>query len=223
MWVKTTLITSKYTVCLDLRYDVYSSQIIKLLCVCLRHGILRQVPDSFLFVHKSRLVISPIFETIKQWRENGWLGNPWILICQHNEIERGGGDGNVQGGKWLQTCVRRKLFFFPFFYTVALIYCPPMWTWWEQLTAKRLVIAASLDATAREMPLAEAVFQVSLPPEENPQASDRLCYDHISRQGLLPNQSGSGLWPKPCTGRFYMESKLRNTGSRYIKALNHIE
>lgn len=139
--------------------------------------------------------------------------------------KRGGGDGSVQGGKWLQTCVRSKLFFF--FFPLFLLGCshllPSHVDMMRTTHCQRFVIATSLDATAREMPLAEAVFQVSLPPEENPQASDRLCYDHISRKGLLSNQSGSGLWPKPCAGRFYMESKLRNTGSRYIKALNHIE
>lgn len=57
------------------------------LCVC--QCIHCQVSDRFLFVHKSYPVISSIFETIKQQRENGWFGNPWILICQHNEIERG--------------------------------------------------------------------------------------------------------------------------------------
>lgn len=53
--------------------------------VCVCHVTHCQVPDRFLFVQKLRPVISSIFETIKQWRENGWLGNPWILICQQNE------------------------------------------------------------------------------------------------------------------------------------------
>lgn len=194
--------------------------------MCLRHGILRQVSDSFLFVHKLRPVISSIFETIKQWRENGWLGNPWILICQHNEIERGGEVMEVfRVGSGCRRAWGANFFFF--FFPLFLLGCshllPSHVDMMRTTHCQRFVIATSLDATAREMPLAEAVFQVSLPPEENPQASDRLCYDHISRKGLLSNQSGSGLWPKPCAGRFYMESKLRNTGSRYIKALNHIE
>lgn len=62
-------------------------------CVCFNecacHAIHCQDFDRFLFVHKLLSVISSIFETIKQRRENGWLGNPWILICQQNESESG--------------------------------------------------------------------------------------------------------------------------------------
>lgn len=62
-------------------------------CVCFNecacHAIHCQDFDRFLFVHKLLSVISSIFETIKQRRENGWLGNPWILICQQNENESG--------------------------------------------------------------------------------------------------------------------------------------
>lgn len=65
------------------------SRIRELMRVSVCHGIHCQVSDRFLFVHKLRSVISSIFETIKQRRENGWLGNPWILICQQNENESG--------------------------------------------------------------------------------------------------------------------------------------
>lgn len=75
----------------DLWYPVvdHSSQIIKPMCVSVCHGIHCQVSDRFLFVHKLHPVISSIFKTIKQQRENGWLGNLWILICQQNENESG--------------------------------------------------------------------------------------------------------------------------------------
>lgn len=65
------------------------SRIRELMRVSVCHAIHCQVSDRFLFVHKLLSVISSIFETIKQRRENGWLGNPWILICQQNENESG--------------------------------------------------------------------------------------------------------------------------------------
>lgn len=78
---------------------------------------------------------------------------------------RGGGDGVC--AEWeVAADVRKEQTFFFFFYSVALIYWPPMWTWWEQLTARGFVIAANLDETARLLPVVEAVFQVSLPPEK---------------------------------------------------------
>lgn len=111
----------------------------ELMCVSVCHGIHCQVSDRFLFVHKLRSVISSIFETIKQRRENGWLGNPWILICQQNENE---------SGRWWK-CAEWEVaadvgkeqtffYFFPFLYPTALIYCPPRWTQWERLTARGL-------------------------------------------------------------------------------------
>lgn len=68
---------------------VQGSRMGELMRVSVCHGIHCQVSDRFLFVHKLRSLISSIFETIKQRRENGWLGNPWILICQQNENESG--------------------------------------------------------------------------------------------------------------------------------------
>lgn len=69
------------------------SSIRQLVCMCLRecacHSIHCQDSDRFLFVHKLLSVISSIFETIKQRREDGWLGNQRILICQQNENESG--------------------------------------------------------------------------------------------------------------------------------------
>lgn len=65
------------------------SRIRELMSASVCHGIHCQVSDRFLFVHKLRSVISSIFEAIKQRRENGWLGNLWILICQQNENESG--------------------------------------------------------------------------------------------------------------------------------------
>lgn len=44
---------------------------------------------------------------------------------------------------------------------------------------------------------------------ENPQASDRFCYDRTSRRDLFSNPWGSGLCPKPCTHRFHMEKQAK--------------
>lgn len=118
---------------------------------------------------------------------------------------RGGGDGSAQSGKWLQTCVRNQLFF------LFLLGCshllPSHVDAMRTSRCQRFVIAANPDATAGEVPVVEAVFQVSPPPGKNPRASDGLSRDHTSRHGLLSNQQGSGLCPKPHTWRFYMRKK----------------
>lgn len=129
---------------------------------------------------------------------------------------RGGGDGSVQSRKWLQTYMRNKLFFFLFLLGCAHLLSSHV-DMMRTSCCQRSVIAASLDVAAREVPVVEAVFQVSLPPEKNPQASDRLCDDRTSRHGLLSNQQGSGLCPKICTPRFYIEKKAAGKKSQCWK------
>lgn len=115
-------------------------------------------------------------------------------------------DGRVQSGKWLQRCVRNKLFFFFGSYSAALIYCPPMWTWWEQLTARGLELQQIWMRQSGRCRLCKLYF---LQPEKNPRASDKLCYDRTSRHGLLPisRYEDLNLCLKPCTYRFYMEKQ----------------
>lgn len=143
---------------LAVAYSSQNHQIYVSVCVC--QAIQCQVSDRFLFVHKLYPVISSIFETIKQWRENGWPGNPWILICQHNEIEC---------GKVMEVCtVGSELgtnFYFRFLlgcsYSLPSQVDMMRTTYWQ-----RFVIAANLDTTPREMPVVEASFQVNLSPEK---------------------------------------------------------
>lgn len=77
-----------------------------------------QFSDRLFCVHTSPLVISSIFKTIKQWREDRWLGNPWILIYQHNEIE--GWGGLCRTGSGCRNTLRTVFFFTCLFSFTAL-------------------------------------------------------------------------------------------------------
>lgn len=173
----------------DLRYPMLaiaqSSQIVKSMCVCVCHGIHCRVSDRFLFVHKSHSVISSIFETIKQWRENGWLGNPWILICQHNEIER---------GRWWECAelevaadVREEQTFFSLSTRLLSFTALPCGhdennSLPEVCNCGKPGCDSQGDASCRSCISGKPATR------ENPRTSDRLCYDHTSRHGLLSNQ-----------------------------------
>lgn len=201
----------------------YGSRIITSMC----HGIACQVSDRSLFVHKSHPVISSIFETIKQWRENGWFGNPWILICQHNEIE---------WGRWWKCAVwevaadvrKEQTFFFSFSTRLLSFTALPCGHDGNNslpavCNCKKPGCDCQWDASCGSCISGKPATR------ENPQASDRLCYDHTSRRELVSNQWGSGLCPKPCTWRFYMEEQAKgkkkqlNARNRNPKALSHVE
>lgn len=168
-------------------------------CVCVRacRGIHCQDSDRFLFVHKLLLVISSIFETIKQRRENGWLGNPWILICQQNENESGRW---WKCAEWEVTADMRKeqtFFFLSFSFPTALIYCSPRCTQWHATYCHGFEIAANVNGNVSEI-VVHAVLQISIKSgdkkkKKNPQASDRLCYDCTSGYGLHSSQQASRL------------------------------
>lgn len=117
---------------------------------------------------------------------------------------RVGGDGSVQSGNWLQRCVRNKLFFFFGSYSAALIYCPPMWTWWEQLTVRGLELQQIWMRQSGRCRLCKLYF---LQPEKNPRASDKLCYDRTSRHGLLPISRYEAYALNPAHTDFTWKSK----------------
>lgn len=168
-------------------------------CVCVRacRGIHCQDSDRFLFVHKLLLVISSIFETIKQRRENGWLGNPWILICQQNENESGRW---WKCAEWEVTADMRKeqtFFFFVLFvpdcshlllsqvHTMACDLLPRVWN------CSECEWKCQWDSCARCTSNKYKIWRQKK--KKNPQASDRLCYDCTSGYGLHSSQQASRL------------------------------
>lgn len=119
---------------------------------------------------------------------------------------RGGGDGSVQCGKWLQTCMRNTLSHFTLFFRLACSHLLTSHVDMKRTThCQRFVTAANLDATVGELPAEGAVFQVSLPAEEIHGLHTDSVYDRTSRRGLLSSQRGPGLCPTHCTRSFYME------------------
>lgn len=168
-------------------------------CVCVRacRGIHCQDSDRFLFVHKLLLVISSIFETIKQRRENGWLGNPWILICQQNENESGRW---WKCAEWEVTADMRKeqtFFFLVLFvpdcshlllsqvHTMACDLLPRVWN------CSECEWKCQWDSCARCTSNKYKIWRQKK--KKNPQASDRLCYDCTSGYGLHSSQQASRL------------------------------
>lgn len=177
------------------------------MCVSVCHGIHCQVSDRFLFVHKLHPVISSIFKTIKQRRENGWLGNPWILICQQNENE---------SGRWWKCAewevaadVREEQTFF--FFILGCSHLLPSHVDLMRTTyCQRFGIAANLDATAREMPVVQAVFLATR--EKSTGFRQTLLWSHL-QTWAASNQQVWGRCLKPRTYGFYLEKQAREKTS----------
>lgn len=165
------------------------------MCVCVSCTHC-QVSDRFLFVHKSHSVISSIFKTIKQWRENGWLGNPWILICQHNEIGMlvvCGVCVCARGSrKWLQTCKRNKLL--PPFTPGCSHSLPSHVDTMSATHCQRSVTAANLEVKGRLVAAEEAAFQVSLPQEKSMGFRQTLLWSHLQTRAAFQSV---GIRPMP--------------------------